>query len=211
MILELLTSFIMFLVSTVGSWGCLGIFILMTIESTFIPFPSELILVPAGILIALNEMTWQSVLIIGTLGSYLGASINYYIAYCLGKRMTNKFLKGYGKIFLISQTGLIKAEDYFKKHGEITIFVGRLIPVVRQLISLPAGFAKMNFFKFSLFTIMGSAIWVYILTYLGVIFGNNLEILQTNLSILTAYTISLVIAIVLVYVLWKKRLKNNKI
>lgn len=211
MIAELITTFVMFLVATIGSWGYLGIFILMTIESTFIPFPSELILVPAGILIALNEMTWVSVLVVGTLGSYIGATINYYIAYCLGKGMTNKFLKGYSRIFLISANGLTKTENYFKKHGEITIFVGRLIPVIRQLISLPAGFAKMNFFRFSLFTIMGAAIWVYILAYLGYIFGSNLELLQTNLSILTTFTVSFAMALIIVYALWKRRLKNNKI
>ena len=125
--------------------------------------------------------------------------------------MTNKFLKGYSKIFLISKNGLTRTENYFKKHGEITIFVGRLIPVIRQLISLPAGFAKMNFFRFSFFTIMGAAIWVYILTYLGFIFGSNLELLQTNLSILTTFTVSFAIALIVVYALWKRRLKNDKI
>ncbi|MBT3865718.1 DedA family protein [Candidatus Woesearchaeota archaeon] len=210
MISELISALIMFLVTTIGSWGYLGIFLLMTIESTFIPFPSELILVPAGILIALGEMTWTSVILIGTLGSLVGASINYYIAYCISKGISNKFLDGYSKIFLISAKGLEKTEKYFKKHGEITIFVGRLIPIIRQLISIPAGFARMNFLRFSLFTTIGAAIWVFILTYLGFIFGNNLDLLQRNVSMLTTFAITFAVALVLVYIIWNKRLKNNK-
>lgn len=210
MISELISALIIFLVTTIGSWGYLGIFLLMVIESTFIPFPSELILVPAGILIALGEMTWTSVLILGTLGSLVGASINYYIAFCISKGMTNKFLDKYSKVFLISQKGLSKTEKYFNKHGEITIFVGRLIPVIRQLISIPAGLARMNFFRFSIFTVMGAAIWVFILTYLGFIFGNNLELLQKNMGILSTFAITFAASLVLVYILWNKRVKNNK-
>ena len=210
MIPELISALIMFLVTTIGSWGYLGIFLLMTIESTFIPFPSELILVPAGILIALGEMTWTSVILIGTLGSLVGASINYYLAYCISKGVSNKFLDGYSKIFLISEKGLEKTEKYFKKHGEITIFVGRLIPVIRQLISIPAGLARMSFLRFSLFTTIGAAIWVFILTYLGFIFGNNLDMLQKNMSLLTTFAITLAVALVIVYVIWNGRLKNNK-
>lgn len=209
MISELITSLIMFLVTTIGSWGYFGIFLLMTIESTFIPFPSELILVPAGILIALGEMTWTSVIIIGTLGSLFGASINYYIAYCISKGMSNKFLDGYNRMFLISAKGISKTERYFEKHGEITIFVGRLIPVIRQLISIPAGFARMNFLRFSIFTTIGAAIWVVILTYLGFIFGNSLDILEKNIGILTTFAITFAAAIVLVYIIWNRRLKNN--
>ncbi len=209
MISELITTLIMFLVTTISSWGYLGIFLLMTIESTFIPFPSELILVPAGILIALGEMTWTSVIIIGTLGSLIGASINYFIAYCISKGMSNKFLDGYNRIFLISAKGLSKTERYFEKHGEITIFVGRLIPVIRQLISIPAGFARMNFLRFSIFTTMGAAIWVVLLTYIGFIFGNNLDLLQKNMNLLTTFAITFAGAIVLVYIIWNRRLKNN--
>ncbi len=210
MIAELLFQMVTFLVITIGSWGYIGIVLLMMIESTFIPFPSELVLIPAGVLIAKGEMSWAGVILYATFGSWLGATINYLLARELGKRMTNRFLLDHKRVFFISKNNLLKAEKYFKKHGDITIFIGRLIPVIRQLISLPAGFARMNFFKFSLFTSFGALVWIVVLAYLGYFYDTNLELLHQNIKALTWIVLGFVSLLVLIYVLWRRKANNNK-
>ncbi|MFA5174316.1 MAG: DedA family protein [Candidatus Pacearchaeota archaeon] len=177
-----LSSLASWLVSTIGLWGYLGIFILMAIESSFIPFPSEIVIIPAGYLISQGEMSFFFVFLAGLLGSLVGALINYFIALHLGRKLVEKLVKRYGKIFLISEKSLIKSEDYFKNHGEITTFVGRLIVGVRQLISLPAGFGKMNLAKFCFYTSLGAGIWILILMYIGILFGNNQVLIQENMN-----------------------------
>tara|TARA_Y100000310_G_scaffold267555_2_gene279604 strand:+ start:1655 stop:2272 length:618 start_codon:yes stop_codon:yes gene_type:complete len=198
----MLEQFIDFLILTIGSWGYLGIFLLMTVESSFIPFPSEVVLIPAGVLIATGEMALASVFIAALFGALFGALINYFLALHLGRKFINNLVKKYKRFILISEKNILRSEKYFDKHGELTIFVGRLIPGIRQLISIPAGFAKMNILKFSIFTILGAGIWSGVLIYLGYIFGNNLELLKSNLNILTIIILSLAAIIVAIYTIW---------
>ena len=205
MVFEIINQIIELLVQAIDKFGYFGIFLLMTIESSFIPFPSEVVLIPAGVLIAKGEMFSSLVFLSALLGSLLGALINYYLALHLGRIVVNKLIFKYGKIFFISEKNILKSESYFAKHGEITTFLGRLIPVIRQLISLPAGFSKMNLSRFCLFTVLGAGIWVVILIYLGYFYGENMELINRNLDIITIILLALSLIIVLIYIILNRR------
>ena len=202
--IEFFSQIIQGLLGLISKLGYFGIFIGMTIESSFFPFPSEVILIPAGALIASGQMTFFWVFFAGLLGSLAGALINFFLAFYLGRRTINFLILKYGKIFLLGKKGLERSDIYFKKHGEITTFIGRLIPVVRQLISLPAGFSKMNIFKFCLFTSLGAGIWIAILIYLGYIFGNNLELIKTNMTLIFLVIFLFLSIILVTYLIWIK-------
>jgi len=155
------------LVDLIFDWGYLGIFIMMAIESSFIPFPSEIVLIPAGYLASQGEMSLGMIMLSALGGSMVGALINYFLAFTLGRTILEK----YGKYFFIKQATLVKMDTYFLKHGAISTFTGRLIPGIRQLISIPAGLCKMNIVKFSAYTALGAGIWALILTLLGYFIG----------------------------------------
>ena len=195
------------LVDLIFDWGYLGIFLLMSIESSFIPFPSEIVLVPAGYLASQGEMSIGLIISSALAGSLLGAFINYYLALTLGR----KILKKYGKYFFIKESALDKMDSFFDKHGHISTFIGRLIPGIRQLISIPAGLAKMNLVVFSLFTALGAGLWALVLTMLGYYIGENQELINEYLK---QITIGVFIALVLLaswyaYYQKNKRLENE--
>jgi membrane protein DedA with SNARE-associated domain len=200
----LLTNIINFIVETVGSLGYTGIFIMMFLESSFFPFPSEVVMIPAGYLAYKGEMNIYLVVLFGILGSLAGALFNYYFAIKLGRA----FLMRYGKYILISEETIEKMEEFFKKHGHISTFSGRLIPVVRQYISLPAGLARMNLFVFSLYTSLGAGIWVIILTLLGYFLGGNEDLIKEYLH--TIIIVILILLAILAFWYYKKN-KNKKL
>jgi membrane protein DedA with SNARE-associated domain len=169
------------LVDLIFDWGYVGIFLLMSIESSFIPFPSEIVLIPAGYLASKGDLSLSLILTSALSGSMVGAFVNYYLALTLGR----KVLKRYGKYFFIKESTLDKMDSYFKKHGHISTFIGRLIPGVRQLISVPAGLARMNLVVFSTYTALGAGIWALILTMLGYFIGENQELIDTYLKQIT--------------------------
>ncbi len=206
-----LSSFVEAVVELVSNLGYFGVFILMSIESSFIPFPSEVILLPAGVLVVRGEMSFILVLIASILGSIVGALVNYYLALHLGRRVIDKLVSKYGSFVLIDHEKLQRADNYFKNHGEITTFVGRLIPVIRQLISIPAGFSRMNLFKFCLYTAIGAGIWSFILIYLGYLYGDNIKLINENLHIITPVVLVLCVVLVIVYVIFKRRKKQKKL
>lgn len=165
----MLGEIVNFVVDTVGSLGYIGIFIMMFLESSFFPFPSEVVMIPAGYLAYKGEMSIYLAILFGVLGSLAGALFNYFLAIKLGR----KFLVKYGKYFFIKEETIDKMENFFKEHGHISTFSGRLIPAVRQYISFPAGLARMNLLVFSIYTSLGAAIWVVVLTLLGYYIGDN--------------------------------------
>lgn len=140
---------------------------MMLLESSFFPFPSEVVMIPAGYLIYQGEMNLFLALFSGTIGSLSGALVNYWI----GCKMGRAFLLKYGKYVLFSPKSLMKMEEFFRKHGHISTFVGRLIPGVRQYISFPAGLCRMDLAKFCVFTSLGAMIWVVVLVWIGYSLG----------------------------------------
>lgn len=219
MITELISSVATFILDMVNSLGYIGIFIGMTIESSFFPFPSEIILIPAGVLAFQGEMSFIAILAAAILGSLLGALINYYLAFFLGRKTVNLIISRYGKFLFLREKDLARSESYFDKRGEITTFIGRLIPVIRQLISLPAGFARMDMKKFLIFTSLGAGIWSAILIYIGFIFGDNSELIGRIIEQLGGISdvfkvllvVFLVVVIVYTMIRWKKsrRIRDN--
>jgi len=208
MLLELFNQIVDFLLVFSLKIGYIGTFIWMTIESSFIPWPSEVLLIPQGALVAQGSLSFLGVLIAAILGSLLGAFINYYLALHLGRRVVDHLVSRYGKIFFLTHESLINSEKYFENHGSITTFVGRLIPAIRQLISIPAGFAKMNLLKFSFYTALGAGIWGAILIYLGYLFGNNRDLIADNINIITIWAVVVCVVIILLYLVIKRR-KNH--
>ena len=209
MLIELFYQLVEVLLSIIRELGYFGIFVGMTLESSFFPFPSEIILIPAGALVARGEMIFIFVFLAGLLGSFVGALINFFLALYLGRTTVNFLISKYGKFLFINNSRMKKTDDYFRKHGEITTFVGRLIPIVRQLISIPAGFSKMNLFKFCLFTSLGAGLWTAILIYIGYFLGDNYSWLNRNFNITTLIVLLLSLIIIMIYILWNRKHQNK--
>ncbi|MDA3908599.1 MAG: DedA family protein [Sulfurimonas sp.] len=188
------------LVDLIFDWGYIGIFCLMAVESSFIPFPSEIILIPAGYLASQGQMSIGMIMFSGLGGSIVGAFINYYLALTLGR----KILKKYGKYFFVKESALDKMDSFFQKHGHISTFTGRLIPGIRQLISIPAGLARMNLVQFSIYTALGAGIWALILTLLGFFIGENQELIDTYLKQITITVVLLLILLGSWYAYYQK-------
>ncbi|MDY0051966.1 MAG: DedA family protein [Aliarcobacter sp.] len=199
----MLASIVNFIVETVGSLGYIGIFIMMFLESSFFPFPSEVVMIPAGYLAYKGEMNIYIAIIVGILGSLTGALFNYYLAVKFGR----KFLIKYGKYFFIKEPTIVKMEEFFKSHGHISTFSGRLIPAIRQYISFPAGLARMNLFVFCIYTSLGAGIWIIILTLLGYFLGDNQALIQEYLH---SIIIGILIFLVVLALWYYKRIKKIK-
>ena len=185
--------------------GYIGIFLLMLIESSFIPFPSEIVLIPAGYLASKGDMSITLIMFFSLMGSITGALINYFGALYVGR----KFLLKYGKYILISEETLDKMEQFFKKHGAISTFSGRLIPGIRQLISIPAGLSKMDLKIFILYTSLGALIWSAILVVLGYMIGENQTLINQYLPQIITVTLISVIIIISLYI-YKKSLSQKR-
>jgi len=154
--------------------------LLMTVESSFIPFPSEVIVPPAAYIASRDDSNMNIVLVVvfATLGALLGSIINYYLALYLGRPVIYRFAESrIGRMCLLSNEKVKKAEDYFVRHGKISTFIGRLVPGIRQLISIPAGLSRMHFGSFLLYTFIGAFAWNIILAVLGYIAHGNADLI----------------------------------
>lgn len=169
----MLDAMVTWLTDTIFRLGYPGIAILMALESSAIPFPSEVVMPPAGYLVAKGRMSFPLVLVSGISGSLIGALANYTAA-----KWLEGWLRRHGKWLLVSPQSLDRAEAFFRRHGAIGTFIGRLVPVVRQLISIPAGLARMRLDKFVIYTSLGAGTWCFILTYIGFVIGQNEAMLR---------------------------------
>jgi len=191
MIAELIVGEITALVSAVGYFG---VFVLMALESTVFPIPSEAVMPFAGFLIAEGTFTFWGALIASTLGCLAGSLTSYYLGYHGGVH----FVRRFGRFFLLDEKHLVEAERWFAKKGNWTIFIGRFIPGIRHVISIPAGVGKMNIFSFSVYTLLGAGIWNSILLGLGYLLEKNWKIVYRY----TGYVDLAVIAIIFVCIVY---------
>lgn len=211
----MITDIINFLANTVvwiiGATGYAGVFFLMLVESCGIPMPSEVIMPFAGFLVVSGKLGFWQIAIIGAVGNLAGSILAYWI----GKRGGRPFLEKYGKYFLIHGRDLDVADKWFAKYGELTVFFGRLLPVIRTYISFPAGISKMNLKKFSFYTFAGALPWSILFAWLGVKMGNNWELIREKLHNFDLAMAIAVVALAALYV-WrhlkcKQRESINKI
>ena len=191
----MLNEMVDFLVQSIGAMGYVGIFSLMFLESTFFPFPSEVVMIPAGYLAFQGDMNLGLVIAVGTLGSIMGALFNYFLARQYGEKVLLKFIKA---------PLLDKVKYYFKKHGSISTFTSRLIPGIRQYISLPAGLSHMPLGKFVLFTGLGAGLWVSVLVGIGYVAGANETLVKEYLHAFTLYAFMFIAAVIFIYIKVKK-------
>lgn len=200
------------IISIMESFGYLGILLLITIENVFPPIPSEVILLFAGFMTTKSKLTLVGVIIVSTIGSLIGAIILYLVGRLLNKERLIKIVNGkIGKILRLSEKDILKADEWFSKKGTKTVFFCRFVPVLRSLISIPAGISGMNIPKFLIYTTIGSLIWNTVLSYMGMVTGENWEKI---LSIFETYStiikiILLIGVIVLIYIFYRKKQKNK--
>jgi membrane protein DedA with SNARE-associated domain len=169
MLEKIITVIALWIMSVISTMGYGGIVLLMAIESACIPLPSEIIMPFAGFLVFKGEMTLWWVAFAGAIGCVVGSIPAYYVGMFGGRPLAEK----YGKYVLISKKDLDMADHWFDKHGDIIIFIARLLPAVRTFIAFPAGVAKMNMSKFIIYTFVGSLIWCWVLAYAGMKFGEH--------------------------------------
>lgn len=165
----------------IGSWiesliaaiGYPGIVLAMALENIFPPIPSEMVLPFAGALSAKGELNFWWAIAAGTLGSLIGAIVLYAIGYIAREAGVRRLVESYGKYVFISERDLDRSVEWFERYGEAVVFFGRLIPLIRSIISVPAGYARMNFLRFLIYTTLGTTLWNVILTWIGRILGEN--------------------------------------
>lgn len=214
----MLETIVHWLTETIFRLGYPGITLLMALESSFFPFPSEVVLPPAGYLAAQGRLNAWLAFAAGLSGSLIGALFNYYLAVALGRPLLHR----YHRFLLMRESSLDRAEEFFRRHGEISTFVGRLIPVIRQLISLPAGLARMRIDRFALYTALGAGIWCAVLTYIGWYVGRHSDMvtgvdtllespeIRQYTSQVVLWLIPLLILIVVLYTLAQRRRRNRE-
>ena len=198
----MIESVIEWIVEFVHGFGYIGIFIMTFLESTFMPIPSEVTMIPAGYLVQQGKMDFWLVWIAATFGTLCGSLANYYLALYLGRPM----LLRYGKYFFMNERKLAKVETFIANHGEIAMFTGRLVPGLRHFIAFPAGLVRMRLKPFCIYTTLGGAIWMAVLIGVGYVIGDNKEMVKYYMP----YVIGVVLIVALIGIFVYIRLYKRK-
>jgi membrane protein DedA with SNARE-associated domain len=194
-VIEPIVNWVTHFIGQFGAWGWVAVFILMVLESACIPVPSEAIMPFAGFVVSQGKMSLAAIVVAGVAGNIVGSWIAYWIGLYGGRPFVDK----YGKYVLLRHHHLDVAERWFERWGAPTVFFSRMLPIVRTFISLPAGMARMPFWKFTLYTALGCIPWVLMLGYVGVQLGDNWEKVRTYLH----YADYLVAAAIVAIVVWR--------
>lgn len=206
---QIITFLTNLIISFIGMSGYVGVFLLMAAESALIPIPSEVTMPFAGYLASTGRFNLVFVIIIGALANLAGSILAYFLGAWGQEAVVSKLIRSYGKYFLITESEFSHSEKWFRKYGEKIVFFSRLLPVIRTFISLPAGIAKMNFWRFSMLSLMGSLIWSALLAYIGYALGKNWESIHVYYQKFEILIVGAVLLVLIYYVVHKvKKLKK---
>src|SRR4030043_627778 len=196
MISDILAQLANFIIKIISDSGYFGITFLMALESACIPIPSEIIMPFSGYLVALGRFSLLAVIFWGAIGNLIGSIIAYWVGVFGGK----PFIERYGKYVLIRKEELDRSQRFFERYGGLSIFFSRLLPIIRTFISFPAGIAKMPFIRFCLYTFVGSLFWSAVLSYIGVFFGENWEVIGAHFRKFDWLILILLIIFILLFI-----------
>ena len=189
-----------YIIQLIEATGYVGIFILMALESVLIPLPSEVTMPFAGYLVSQGSLSFIGVVLAGTLANLAGSLLAYYIGYVLEETVLLNLIKKYGKFILLSEHEYRRAEHWFQKYGDKIVFISRLLPGIRTVISLPAGMFEVNLKKFIIYTTLGCFIWSALLTYVGVVLGENWNSLEPLYRKFEFLIVGIIIVAVVIYI-----------
>lgn len=191
------------IISIMEQLGYFGIALLMFLDNVFPPIPSEVIMPSAGFAASKSQLLLSGVIIAGSFGSLLAAALLYWVGRKIPNQSIFNWVDRYGKYLFIKSEDVKKALDWFEKYGHRVVFFGRMVPAVRSLISIPAGMSHMPFWKFMLYSSVGTIIWTTFLACVGYYFGNNIELMQQIFS-RVGYVIIVIVLILVAYFFYKK-------
>lgn len=197
---SIVDTLVQFCTDVISTFGLPGVFVLMVLESACIPVPSEAIMLFAGFSVSEGQMAFWGAVAAGVAGNVVGS----WIAYAAGYYGGRPFVDRWGRYVFLDQRKLDLAHRWFERYGAIAVFFSRVLPIVRTFISLPAGFARMSFWKFTVYTLLGCIPWVIMLTYIGVKVGDNWENIREQLHYLD-YIVAAALAVVVVWWLLRRR------
>lgn len=180
-------------VATIDGWGHIGVFLLMVAENIFPPIPSEVIMPLAGFLAGRGDMSLTLTILLGTLGSVIGTTIWYGIGLWFGEERLAAFARRHGRLLTLSPGDVAAAHGWFQRHGAMAVFFGRMIPAIRTLISVPAGMARMPFWKFLTYTVLGSALWTGVLTFAGLVLHENYALVADYVDPVSKLVVAVVV------------------
>ena len=202
---HIIDPIVTFCTNLIGQWGLPAVFVLMLLESACMPIPSEAIMPFAGFAVSQGHMSLLGIVVAGVAGNLCGSWISYGVGYYGGR----PFVERYGRYVLLRMHHLVLAERFFARYGPITVFFARMVPIVCTFISLPAGFGRMPFWKFTLYTVLGSTIWVTLLGFAGEKLGSNWEKVQPLLHYLD-YAVVVAIVALAVWAIVRRRRRGGR-